>query len=513
MYYFPAQAVADYHASLTDQMKEDLNSQNVDKQIDVIKKSLSDKFDLTYITKVIIPALQQTTIDGERIPLPLLDVDKLDKQNALPYFLWGLLYDNYEPPTPEQQSEKGTTVFLRGYRTRGPENLKKRIYFTALTSNLYKPKYQHKVKGFFDDFLSAKNEGKPLMSIYMDHIWNLYWDLHVGQGKDLPSFTTDIAVAFNTVLATIIPFNPEFVKNYMLVRKLRKPLDEWLDAKIEEIESGRVENADETYVYYWLKNNNGPRNEYFLKNDIIFECFHNFLAFSQYGNSIYMMMQEFSGSSDRNKAVQAWFKKIMHMDYDKPIDGSPFSPLDLFTMELFRVLSPNGFSMSTVEANNVFSKHFLNTTPHPGTSDYYMHWTDAEKFNPDRYLDVPTSVEVDKKKSEEIGFAQCPFSKTQIKSYGTPDEKTEITNSAFGTVFGVTDGNPSPVCDYAGYAPFGFGYRRCPGELFTIEVFKDFLRKVWNDGIKFEVLDIKNPEEIPVAPNKFVPDNIGFTRS
>jgi hypothetical protein len=26
------------------------------------------------------------------------------------------------------------------------------------------------------------------------------------------------------------------------------------------------------------------------------------------------------------------------------------------------------------------------------------------------------------------------------------------------------DGKPLTVCDYAGYARFGFGYRRCPGE-------------------------------------------------
>jgi hypothetical protein len=31
-----------------------------------------------------------------------------------------------------------------------------------------------------------------------------------------------------------------------------------------------------------------------------------------------------------------------------------------------------------------------------------------------------------------------------------------------------------PGLDYAGFAPFGFGYRRCPGEQLTINVFEDF---------------------------------------
>jgi cytochrome P450 len=72
-------------------------------------------------------------------------------------------------------------------------------------------------------------------------------------------------------------------------------------------------------------------------------------------------------------------------------------------------------------------------------------------------------------------------------------------NSGFGTVYGIVDGKPLPVCDYAGFAPFGFGYRRCPGEQLTIQVFEDFLRKVWKDKIEFEKLNIANPEILPIG--------------
>jgi hypothetical protein len=54
----------------------------------------------------------------------------------------------------------------------------------------------------------------------------------------------------------------------------------------------------------------------------------------------------------------------------------------------------------------------------------------------------------------------------------TPEERKQVgdgrkaglSNSGFGTVFGVVGSQPLLVCDYAGFAPFGFGYRRCPGE-------------------------------------------------
>ena len=73
-------------------------------------------------------------------------------------------------------------------------------------------------------------------------------------------------------------------------------------------------------------------------------------------------------------------------------------------------------------------------------------------------------------------------------------------------------GIPLPVCDYAGYAPFGFGYRRCPGEQLTVAVFSDFLRKVWADKIEFEILSEPNPAKIPFGPANIIDDNIGFRR-
>ena len=122
-------------------------------------------------------------------------------------------------------------------------------------------------------------------------------------------------------------------------------------------------------------------------------------------------------------------------------------------------------------------------SPHTSTSFDPMHWTNPQQFDPSRYLGVPTSAQVDEARSKQIGFAKCPFDLTTMKV--SDGRNAAMANSAFGTVFGVVDGKPLPVCDYAGFAQFGFGYRRCPGEQLTIQVFEDFLRKVWNDKIEF----------------------------
>jgi hypothetical protein len=77
----------------------------------------------------------------------------------------------------------------------------------------------------------------------------------------------------------------------------------------------------------------------------------------------------------------------------------------------------------------------------------------------------------------------------------------------------VLKASAAGVCDYAGFAPFGFGYRRCPGEQLTIQVFEDFLRKAWRDKIVFRKLNLANIGRVPVGPNAVIEDGLGFTRS
>jgi cytochrome P450 len=156
-----------------------------------------------------------------------------------------------------------------------------------------------------------------------------------------------------------------------------------------------------------------------------------------------------------------------------------------------------------------FERHAYISTP-PSTSFDPRHWSNPEQFDPDRYNHVPTSAQIDEAKCQQIGFARCPF---EITTFNVADgRKAGLTNSGFGTVFGVADGKPLPVCDYAGFAPFGFGYRRCPGEQLTIQVFEDFLRKVWNDKIEFVNLHLPNPRKVPIGPNAVIVDDIGFSK-
>ena len=61
----------------------------------------------------------------------------------------------------------------------------------------------------------------------------------------------------------------------------------------------------------WLTN--GDESEYFNHKDVVFECFHNFVAFSQWGNTLYGIMASLGRDAGVPKAKDC-FKKTMAED-------------------------------------------------------------------------------------------------------------------------------------------------------------------------------------------------------
>jgi hypothetical protein len=120
-----------------------------------------------------------------------------------------------------------------------------------------------------------------------------------------------------------------------------------------------------------LLGQNRGQGENFRDKDIIFECFHNYLAFSQWGNTLYNIMKKLDAVNG-DPSVRSWFEKTMTSDPDE-MDNSPFTPLDRFVMELFRTISPNGGSVSSLAAiAQFFGAGYTGfstiITPHPETS-------------------------------------------------------------------------------------------------------------------------------------------------
>jgi hypothetical protein len=149
-------------------------------------------------------------------------------------------------------------------------------------------------------------------------------------------------------------------------------------------------------------------------------------------------------------AVRASFQKTMSGNFDK--NGGSVSAIHDAGVSAYGTSPQQRFGVP-------LEQHSYVSTPHTNTSLDPAHWKDPNAFDPQRYLQVPTSAQINDEKCRQIGLARCPFDTT---SFEVKDgRKASIINSGFGTVFGVVDGTAHPVCDYAGFAPFGFGYRRC----------------------------------------------------
>ena len=465
-------------------------------------------FEPEYVAGAVAPFLLSGEFTGETPSLPMIDL-AFSKEKAVPVQLWGMLYEGWVP----NPKEEGLSVFMQGYENRGPHNERKRIYMTATTPDLIDAKYRPKLQRFYDRFLDGANAGRPMMQHYFENYFDLYWDLHVGAtGDEIPREVREFSVAFNSVLGFWFPTTEPVHQAFMQARRTREPLKAWLDMRVQRIIDGKQPNADRTFVHYWLKN--GQLGENFRRIDIVFECFHNFLAFSQWGNMVYNVAAKLEPTRG-DASVRAWFERTMSDPDRHDASGSQgaFTPLDRFVMELFRVICPNGGSFSTMQRRRALLGAAFSgiVTPHPEANMSPLHWTNPTEFDPDRYKTAPTSADDGASRAKEAGLARCPFHK---EPFAVKDGRgVEMTNSAFGAVYSDVDGTPHPVCDTAGYAPFGFGYRRCAGEHLTVEFVKEFLRKVWREKLTFRKLELDHPGQAPVNPGTVLTDDIAFNKS
>src|SRR5262245_1678068 len=383
----PQSAAAMYLGHDPAETRQPLSPSELEAAVARLRKQFLAEFDPAYVEHVIVPWFLNTIYRGERLFLPLIDV-KFTKENALPYDLWGLLSETWKPAPQD-----GVTVFLQGLEKRGPDNRRKRIYMSALTPDLYRPMYGDKVTQFFDKLLDVGNAGKPLMRRYLENYFDLYWDLHLGvKGEAIPARVHEIGQSFNTVLAYRDPTQKIVYQNYMTVRFHLDFLKEWINDRLADIVSGKAPNPEGTFAYYWLKNSGDGQD--FAHKDVVFEVFHNFVALSQWGNTMYNIMLKLARDTGDPDA-KASFKKTMEGNFDDE-GGNASTQIERLVMELFRTITPNGGSISAVQEVRVppFERHGYVISPHEATSFDPVQWKNPDEFDPDRYNSAPTSHQI-----------------------------------------------------------------------------------------------------------------------
>jgi cytochrome P450 len=464
---------------------------------------LAADFAQEYVAGAVAPFLLSSVFAGETPMLPMIDL-AFSKKDALAGHLWGLLYDGWTADS----DRSGVSVFTQAYENRGPHNARKKIFMSATTPDLIDARYRGRLRRFHELLLAEEHAGRPLMRHFLDLYYELFWDLHVGADGGLPAVVRRFTADFTTVLGFWYPTSETVYRAYMRARADRPAVMAWLRARVQALVDGSAPKPERTLVHYWLRN--GELGEDFSRDDILVECLHDLMAFPQWATMVHRVagvLEPVRGDSQ----VRSWFTRTMREGPDET-DGGPFTRLDRFVMELFRTISPNPGSLSTLRHTQALLGGGISglVTPNAAANADPRHWEDPARFDPDRFRAAPTSADGDDARCRQAGLARCPFPR---EAFDVRDGRAvRLVNSGYGAVYSEVDGTPHPVCDTAGYAAFGFGYRRCPAEHLSVEFVKEFLRRVWQDGISFERLDVEVPEQVPVNPGT-VADDITFRRA
>lgn len=258
--------------------------------------------------------------------------------------MWILAFLGKDPRTA-QSSDARNSLFATNLEDRGPSNLLKKRYMTALTCDklrLYESKIDAAVNKFYNDVTTG---AKPVMSSWYERVLELYLDLHLDgpSAADHPDYVAEYVRLFTDLIA---PGREDYVL------RLRRPeaargacLLPFVEEYFEERRQFIVDNEiTSTFVYWW--NQAGMARE-----SVLFEAVHNVLAWGQFLNIILFLViraqvQGFVAIENllRDPATTTTFDFFQAMKQA----STENERLDV-AREAFRMLVPNQFWLSQAE--------------------------------------------------------------------------------------------------------------------------------------------------------------------
>ena len=464
---------------------------------------LPPTFEEDYVDGAVAPFFLSGSYIGERPALPMIDV-ALSKEKAVPTALLGHVVRGMGA---QRGGGRGRGLHP-GIRESRADNERKKIYMTATTPDLYATQYAPKISRFLDQLFADANAGKPLMHEYYANT-SICTGISTSGPRGRPSRPRcGSSGKLQRCPRLLVPTLDIVHESIMRVRALRQFLQDWIDTRVQAVIDGKVPDPE------GLLSTTGSRTAGTGRTSA---------ARTSSSSASITSWRSASGATcsttpwawratHGDPIVRSWFERTMTNGPDQP-DSSAFTPLDRFVMELFRTISPNGGSLSTLARRG----QLLGRSTPPSS---LLTRPRARTRGTGAIRRSSTPIVIRRRRRAKTmtrrnaGRLVLPGAPSPPQPFAVNDgRQAELTNSAFGAVYGVVDGKAYPVCDTAGYAPFGFGYRRCGGEQLTVEFFKELLRTTWNEKFEFITLEVEHPEKLPVGPGIVIEDPIGFTRA
>jgi hypothetical protein len=408
-------------------------------------------------------------------------------------------------------SEPTNTIFLQDFEFRGPSNLNKRRYMSAMTSDKL-PLYASKIQTLANRLVQETSvDGNPFLSTLRRLLIELTLDIHLGEHPHPPE-VVEYFTNFSDILGFISNPNIDLKDKWIRGRTIIGPVQDYFDERIDSIAES---NDQSTFIYHWLRAGIDRRT-------VIRETIHNAVASNQIGHGIYRAIVTAKWSSGvPSDAGEFWYPQpiinpALSVDlFQKFIDATGDGVEELnVARELYRILAPNGNAFSRLseegDASNLVQVRTLwvpAMIASQGTGSRQGDQIQFFTYNTSLYADFETTIDT---------FTLPPPTVTLDDTFlFSPTDNSAPVND--GTVIQNTNPLVQPVFSNNLYAPFGLGYRRCPGEPLSMDITIKLLRAI--SPYRFEVEPVTggtacNPASpdisryISLAPRVAVFDNL-----
>ena len=163
---------------------------------------------------------------------------------------------------------------------------------SAVTPDLYRADVRRQDRAVLRQAAGRQQRRQAADAALSGEHFDLYWDLHLGvKGEAIPAASPARSARTSTPSWPIAtrPRRSSTTTTWPCA-STSTILKKWIDDRLDDIDQRQNTQPEKTFAWYWIKN--GEESEYFTHKDVVFECFHNFVAFSQWGNTLYNIMAQ-----------------------------------------------------------------------------------------------------------------------------------------------------------------------------------------------------------------------------
>lgn len=355
-------------------------------------------------------------------------------------------------------------------------NYLKKQYVSSLSSDKLQF-YDRKVKDFVNvAYADVVINRLPFVSSFKKNVILFFLDVHIGK-HEYPEYVTEYFEGFTNLIGVGNP-NDEQVVNLLLKgnHNFQKVFD-YFEEKLTTI----IDNKDKTCIAYWFAQSGFPRRT------LVAECIHNVVAFSQFANTFYSIIYTSINPSNPLSENLPDYPNFLELFKNADSENEKLN----IVREAFRLTVPNGVSFSTYgDDTSVQTRHNhleIMVQNNPGINagqKQYSYFT----YKPNMYNEFVGNFD------DIYDVEVVPDFLDAVKTSKLDQETIVDADSNLVPIFG------RPI-----YTPFGLGYRRCAGEIFSYLIVQRLMEKF--SLCDYEIRD-GDHDIVYVAPSKGVPDNI-----